>query len=280
MTVTGNSNTNNTADPGMTSVHKQPHHGQYTSHHNKQEDGKPIQMMDDTKRKLGESYFQQHFVSRDDLPAFIPVEASIVTSSSYGQKQWKIPLDYSSSTLALEQRLTDTNKHGGMLNATRNQQRSNHNKEPDDNDMMDLLSKLEHSADTIESLISQEEVNKRTIERLQREIRTIKERMADKMSRGEQDLADVQAENQRLTEQLCLQSELITSLSAARAEVQTEIDDAKRKLLKAEKEIERAESLASRLQQELRESKTQEAVSKIVHTYSTHLFATLTTKQD
>jgi hypothetical protein len=39
-------------------------------------------------------------------------------------------------------------------------------------------------------------------------------------------MIDVQVENQRLTEQLCLQSDLIASLSAARAEVQTEIDDA------------------------------------------------------
>jgi hypothetical protein len=33
-----------------------------------------------------------------------------------------------------------------------------------DNDVMDLLAKLEDSADTIESLINQEEVNKQTIE--------------------------------------------------------------------------------------------------------------------
>lgn len=279
MVVTSNRNTNPNTDPGMKAVYKQPHHGQYTTNRSNQEDSKPIQMMDDTKRKLDRSYFQQHFASGDDLPAVLPVEASIVTSSSYGQKQWKIPLDYSSSTLTGERRLTDTSTHGGILNEARSQQRSNHNKEPDDNDMMDLLSKLEQSADTIESLISQEEVNKRTIERLQREIRTIKERMADKMSRGEQDLAHVQAENQRLNEQLCLQSELITSLSAARAEVQTEIDDAKRKLLKAEMEIKRAESLASRLQLELRESKTQESVSKIVHIYSSHLFGKLITNK-
>jgi hypothetical protein len=267
--VTGRRNANATTDNGMKSFYKQSYHGQYTTNRSKEEDAQPFQL-DEGKRKLDESYVQ-HFASRDDLPALIPVESSMVTSSSYGANQWKSPLDYSRPIFNGEHKLADTNKRGGMLHETRRQQRPSH-----DNDVMDLLAKLEHSADTIESLINQEEVNKLTIERLQQEIRNIKERMADKMSRDEQDLVDIQAENQRLTEQLCLQSDLIASLSAARAEVQTEIDDARRKLLKAEMEVKRAESLASRLQLELRESKTQEAVRKIVDLYSSHLFGTCT----
>jgi hypothetical protein len=217
--VTGRGNANATTDIGMKSSYNQSYHGQYTTSRSTEEDAQPFQL-DESKRKFDERYVQ-HFASRDVLPALLPVESSMVTSSSYGAKQWKSPLDYSRPIFNGEHKLTDVKKRGGMLNETRRQQRPHH-----DNDVMDLLAKLEDSADTIESLINQEEVNKLTIERLQQEIRNIKERMADKMSRDGKDLVDVQVENQRLTEQLCLQSDLIASLSAARAEVQTEIDDA------------------------------------------------------
>jgi hypothetical protein len=218
----------------------------------KEEDAKRSTLpWDNSGRNADDSYIHQF--SRDDRPSMIPAE---MITNSHVEENWR--------TTTFDNR-GGRNTTTNTLHTTRKNEMARPLKPelkmmPYDKDVMELLSKLEDSADTIESLIHQEELNKRTIEHLQHEIRTIKERMADKLSRGEQDLGDAQAENQRLTEQLCLQSDLIASLSAARSAVQLEIDDAKRKLAKAEMEITRVESFASRFQLELRDSKSREAV--------------------
>jgi hypothetical protein len=90
----------------MKSSYNQSYHGQYTSSRSTEEDAQPFQL-DASKRKLDERYVQ-HFASRDYLPALIPVESSIVTSSSYRAKLWKSPFDYSRPIFNGEQEMRNS----------------------------------------------------------------------------------------------------------------------------------------------------------------------------
>ena len=131
------------------------------------------------------------------------------------------------------------------------------------NQVAQLLSKLEESAHTIVSLVNRDEMNKKTIEHLRSEIRNTKERMCEKLTRSEKDFEISQSENQKLTEQLSLQTDLIVSLSEARSTLQQECDDVKNKLYKAELEVKKVESSGVRLQVELREWKIKVEVSQL-----------------
>mmetsp|Transcript_20806 Transcript_20806/g.29673 ORF Transcript_20806/g.29673 Transcript_20806/m.29673 type:complete len:654 (-) Transcript_20806:111-2072(-) len=126
---------------------------------------------------------------------------------------------------------------------------------PCGNHVAQLLSKLQESTYTIESLVNREEMNKKTIEHLRSEILNTKERMCEKLTRSEKDFEISQSENQKLTEQLSLQTDLIVSLSEARSTLQQDCDDTKNRLYKAELEVKKVESSGVRLQVELRECK-------------------------